>query len=362
MYFLIGIWGGPRKEYAAIKFFLYTLLGSVLMLLSVIYMYYFARPTGGGTFLLADGTEAKHTFNMMYLAYNSSFEWVSFITAKLLWVLLFIGFAIKIPMFPFHTWLPDAHVQAPTPVSVILAGVLLKMGTYGIFRINFMIFPEATQWAGTAMAVFGMINIVYGALVAMAQRDFKSMVAYSSISHMGFVLLGMSSFTIEGMDGAMFQMFNHGTITSMMFLLVGVIYNRAHHRDMENFGGLARLMPIYTAFAGFAFMAALGLPGLSGFISEVLVFIGSFQAHRVITFVSMSGVVLGAAYILWMIHRVFLGPVKHEEYAQFSDLNWRELTTLVPLMIIVAVLGVYPLPALHSMAASMGALRHLIIG
>jgi len=360
MYFLIGIWGGPRKEYAAIKFFLYTLLGSVLMLLSMIYMYFFAMPTHGA-FLLADGTTAPHTFNLMYLAYNATFKWVSFISAKLLWVLLFIGFAIKIPMFPFHTWLPDAHVQAPTPVSVILAGVLLKMGTYGIFRMNFMIFPHETYWAGTAIAIFGAINIVYGALVAMAQRDFKSMVAYSSISHMGFVLLGMSSFTIEGMDGAMFQMFNHGTITSMMFLLVGVIYDRAHHRDMENFGGLARLMPVYTAFAGFAFLAALGLPGLSGFISEVLVFMGSFQTNRVITMVAMSGVVLGAAYILWMIHRVFLGPVKNEEYAKFSDLNWRELTTLIPLAIIVAILGVYPMPALNSMTASIGAMRDNII-
>ena len=360
MYFLIGIWGGPRKEYSAIKFFLYTLLGSVLMLLSIIYMYYFGHPTHG-SFILADGTKVKHTFNMMYLAYHTEFTWVSFITGKLLWVLLFIGFAIKIPMFPFHTWLPDAHVEAPTPVSVILAGVLLKMGTYGIFRINFMIFPQETYWAGTAVAIFGMINIVYGALVAMAQRDFKSMVAYSSISHMGFVLLGMSSFTIEGMSGAMFQMFNHGTITSMMFLLVGVIYDRAHHRDMENFGGIARIMPMYTAFAGFAFMAALGLPGLSGFISEVLVFIGSFQAHRVITIIAMSGVVLGASYVLWMIHRVFLGPIKHEEYKQFSDLNWREITTLVPLAIIVAILGVYPIPALHSMGAGIATLRQLIL-
>ncbi|NOZ02914.1 MAG: NADH-quinone oxidoreductase subunit M [Deltaproteobacteria bacterium] len=360
MYFLIGIWGGPRKEYAAIKFFLYTLAGSLLMLLAIVYMYIYGT-AGHGEFLLADGTTADHTFNMMYFAYNTNFEWVSFITGKMLWVLFFIGFAIKIPMFPFHTWLPDAHVEAPTAVSVILAGVLLKMGTYGILRINYPIFPSETLWAAGAMAAFGTINIVYGAFCAMAQKDFKSLVAYSSISHMGFVLLGMSSFTQEGMNGAVLQMFNHGTITSMMFLLVGVIYDRAHHRDLEGFGGLAKVMPIYTGFVGLAFLAALGLPGLSGFISEALVFLGAFQTHRVATIISMSGVILAAGYVLWMIHRVFLGPLKKEEYAQFADLNWREWATLVPLAIIVIVLGFYPMPVLNLMSASLGALKDLVL-
>jgi len=360
MYFLIGIWGGPRKEYAAIKFFLYTLAGSLLMLLAIVYMYIFGTPTHG-EFLLADGTTADHTFNMMYYAYNTEFEWVSFITGKLLWVFFFIGFAIKIPMFPFHTWLPDAHVEAPTAVSVILAGVLLKMGTYGILRINFPIFPEETLWASTAMAVFGTINIVYGAFCAMAQRDFKSLVAYSSISHMGFVLLGMASFTQEGMNGAVLQMFNHGIITSMMFLLVGVIYDRAHHRDLEGFGGLAKAMPVYTGFVGIAFMAALGLPGLSGFIGEALVFLGAFQTHRIATIISASGVILAACYVLWTIHRVFLGELKNDDYAKFSDMNWREWATLTPLAIIVIVMGFYPMPVLDLMSASLGALKDLVL-
>jgi NADH-quinone oxidoreductase subunit M len=361
MYFLIGIWGGPRKEYAAIKFFLYTLLGSVLMLLAMVYMYLYGEPSQG-RFLLADGTATNgHTFNLMYLAYHTKFTWVSFVSGKMLWVLFFIAFAIKIPMFPFHTWLPDAHVEAPTAVSVILAGVLLKMGTYGILRINFPIFAEATLWASTAMAVFGTINIVYGAFCAMAQKDFKSLVAYSSISHMGFCLLGMSSFTQEGMNGAVMQMFNHGTITSMMFLLVGVIYDRAHHRDLEGFGGLAKAMPVYTGFAGLAFMAALGLPGLSGFIGEALVFLGAFQTHRVATIVSVSGVVIGAAYVLWTIHRVFLGPLRKEEYASFSDMNWREVATLVPLAVLVVVLGFYPMPLLDLMSATLGALKDLVL-
>jgi NADH-quinone oxidoreductase subunit M len=362
MYFLIGIWGGPRKEYAAIKFFLYTLFGSVLMLLAILYMYYYGTPVKGD-FLLADGsaTANRHTFNMMYLAHHTQYQWVSFISGKLLWVLFFIGFAIKIPMFPFHTWLPDAHVEAPTAISVILAGVLLKMGTYGILRINYPMFPAETVWASTAMAAFGMINIVYGAFCAMAQKDFKSLVAYSSISHMGFVLLGMSSFTQEGMNGAVLQMFNHGTITAMMFLLVGAIYDRAHHRNLEGFGGLAKTMPVYTAFSGLAFFAALGLPGLSGFISEVLVFLGAFQTHRVLTMISVSGVVLGAAYVLWTIHRVFLGPLVKEEYGHFSDLNWREVATLVPLAIIVVVLGFYPMPVLDLMSAGLGALKDMVL-
>lgn len=361
MYFLIGIWGGPRKEYAAIKFFLYTLLGSVLMLLAIIYMYYYGTPTKGA-FLLADGTPTanNHTFNMMYLAYHTKYEWVSFISGKLLWVLFFIGFAIKIPMFPFHTWLPDAHVEAPTAISVILAGVLLKMGTYGIFRINFPMFPAETVWASNAVAVFGAINIVYGALCAMAQKDFKSLVAYSSISHMGFCLLGMASFNQEGFNGAMLQMFNHGTITSMMFLLVGCIYDRAHHRDLNGFGGLAKVMPIYTGFSGLAFMAALGLPGLSGFIGEVLVFLGAFQVHRVTTIISASGVILAAAYVLWTIHRVYLGPLSKEEYSHFSDLNFREIISLTPLSIIVIILGFYPMPALDLISSSLGALNEFL--
>ncbi len=325
MYFLIGIWGGPRREYAAIKFFLYTLIGSVLMLIAMLALYFANTP---------------HTFDMMVLmekapTYSHGFQaWA--------WIALFIGFAIKIPAFPFHTWLPDAHVEAPTAISVILAGVLLKMGTYGILRVCFPVFPLATQeYAFWALGVLGCWNIVYGALCAMAQKDMKSLVAYSSISHMGYVMLGMATLTPEGMNGAVLQMFNHGTVTAMLFLLVGVIYDRAHHRNIDGFGGLASVMPIYTGFVTIAFFAALGLPGFSAFISEVLVLLGTWQYSKPLAIIAASAVVLTAGYMLWMLQRVWLGPV-NEKYAGLPDMNWREIVTLVPLTVIVIVLGVYP--------------------
>src|SRR5579875_2236698 len=234
MYFLIGIWGGPRREYAAIKFFLYTLLGSVLILLVMLGLYYYG---------------VTPTFDMTQLAAQSSSYSMTF--QRICWVALFIGFAIKIPAFPFHTWLPDAHVEAPTAISVILAGVLLKMGTYGILRVNYAILPAAShELAWFFLGVIGTVNIVYGAMVAMAQTDYKKLVAYSSISHMGYVMLGMASFTAAGINGAVLQMFNHGTITAMLFILVGVIYDRAHHREINGFGGLAQQMPLYTGITG----------------------------------------------------------------------------------------------------------------
>ncbi len=264
MYFLIGVWGGPRRVYAAIKFFLYTLFGGVGMLLSFIAMWYFApgertfdmvellaRVSAGGAFAGPD------IFGMPF--------------AKVIFVVLFVGFAIKVPIFPFHTWLPDAHVEAPTAISVILAGVLLKMGTYGFLRINFPLFPETFEWFRDCLIALAVINIVYGALCALAQKDLKKMVAYSSVSHMGFILLGIGAATTQGMNGAMLQMFNHGTITAMLFLLVGVVYDRAHHREIDGFGGLASVPPVYAALTSVAFMAAIGLPGLSGFISELLI-------------------------------------------------------------------------------------------
>ncbi len=350
MYFLIGIWGGPRKEYAAIKFFLYTLAGSVLMLLAVIALYYNSNPTA-----LVDGTPAAHTFDIMKLAYANDWDkkaltLIGMDFTKVVWVALFIGFAIKIPMFPFHTWLPDAHVEAPTAISVILAGVLLKMGTYGILRINFAILPSATQWAGMAMATFGTINILYGAFCAFAQSDLKKLVAYSSVSHMGYCLVGMAAFTQTGFSGAMMQMFNHGTITSMLFILVGVIYDRAHTREIGKFGGMATQMPKYAAFFGFAFMASLGLPGLSGFIGEVLVFIGSFPVYKVVTVLAATGVIFTAAYHLWALQRIQLGKwndaVWHDK-SHFPDLTLRETLTLVPMAAIVLVLGFYPMPVLN---------------
>ncbi len=337
MYFLIGIWGGPRREYAAIKFFLYTLLGSVLMLVTILYLYFAADP---------------HSFDMTKLG-ALVHDRIPLNVQIVLWTALFVGFAIKIPAFPFHTWLPDAHVEAPTAISVILAGVLLKMGTYGILRINYGILPAATlapAWHGHSvafwlLAALGTLNIVYGAICAMAQEDLKKLVAYSSISHMGYVMLGMSAFTPQGINGAVLQMFNHGTITAMLFLLVGVIYDRAHHRQINGFGGLASILPLYTGVTGFAFFAAMGLPGLSAFISEVLVLLGAWRVYPQLTVVAASAVILTAGYLLWTLQRMYLGK-PNEKYLTLPEINARELFTLIPLGAIVIFLGVYPRPIL----------------
>jgi NADH-quinone oxidoreductase subunit M len=367
MYFLIGIWGGPRKEYAAIKFFLYTLAGSVLMLLALIALYYTSGSPGvyvpgRQELTLIDGTPAAHTFDLMKMAWLHTYAAAPLLMGVkftyIVWVGLFIGFAIKVPMFPFHTWLPDAHVEAPTAISVILAGVLLKMGTYGMFRMNFAILPDASDWARTTMAVFGVINILYGAFCAMAQTDLKKLVAYSSVSHMGFCLLGMAAFTEQGMAGAMMQMFNHGTITSMLFLLVGVIYDRAHTRGVAEFGGVAQVMPVYSAFFGLAFMASLGLPGLSGFIGEALVFLGAFNVYRVMTILAATGVIVTAAYHLWTLQRIHLGSFREKwREALKLDMNAREWAMLAPLAVIIIVLGFYPMPALDMMGTGLSDLR-----
>jgi NADH-quinone oxidoreductase subunit M len=360
MYFLIGVWGGPRREYAAIKFFLYTLFGSVLMLVALLYLYF---------------TPAPHSFDMTKLGELVAGK-IPLQTQVLLWVALFIGFAIKIPAFPFHTWLPDAHVEAPTAISVILAGVLLKMGTYGILRINYGILPAATLvpvWGGHSvafwlLATLGTWNIVYGAVCALAQSDMKKLVAYSSISHMGYVMLGMAAFTPQGINGAVLQMFNHGTITAMLFLLVGVIYDRAHHRQIEGFGGLASIMPLYTGVTGFAFFAAMGLPGLSAFISEILVLLGSWGSNpattagdlRPLTVVGASAVVLTAGYLLWTLQRMFLGK-PNEKYLQLPEINFRELFTLVPLGAIVLFLGIYPSAILNLQSPALERLNQKVM-
>jgi NADH-quinone oxidoreductase subunit M len=346
MYFLIGIWGGPRREYAAIKFFLYTLLGSVLMLLVMLAFYFYSDGNSFNLLVLAD--QAKHIGPLQSEGFRIA-----------CWFGLFICFAVKIPAFPFHTWLPDAHVEAPTAISVILAGVLLKMGIYGILRFNYLLFPDITADFAWMLAGLGVVNILYGALCAMAQTDFKKLIAYSSISHMGFCLLGMSSFTTEGINGAVLQMFTHGVITAQLFLIVGIIYDRAHHRDLAGFGGLATTMPRYAVFSGIAFFAALGLPGFAGFIAEILVFLGAFKVWRVMTIISVSGVVLTAAYMLWTYQKVFLGKV-NEKYKDFKDISVREMITLLPLVAITVAVGVYPKPVLELINSSLVALNEIV--
>ncbi len=348
MYFLIGVWGGPRREYAAIKFFLYTLAGSVLMLLAMIALYLNVQdPATGG-----------HTFNMLHMMNQANHgSWLLNPDIRhVLFLGLFIGFAIKVPIFPFHTWLPDAHVEAPTAVSVILAGVLLKMGTYGILRICYPMLPDAAAWFSYPLAILGAINIIYGACCAMAQTDMKKLVAYSSVSHMGYVLLGLAVFNEAGMTGAVLQMFNHGTITAMMFLMVGVIYDRAHHREINGFGGLGMVMPRYTSMFSLALFAALGLPGLSGFVGEALVFVGAFEVYRTVTIISGLGIIIGAAYVLWMLQRVFLGPL-NEKYTELPEITTRELVSVVPIAVLVILFGVYPPPLINMIKQS---LLHLI--
>jgi NADH-quinone oxidoreductase subunit M len=357
MYFLIGIWGGPRKEYAAIKFFIYTLFGSIFILLVMIGLYFSATE-------VINGGEKVFTFNMLALMDQANYSANGILSPfnpnnlrLLAYLALFVGFAIKIPMFPFHTWLPDAHVEAPTPISVILAGVLLKMGTYGILRISYPIFPDITRDLMWFIALFGMINIIYGALVALAQKDFKKLIAYSSISHMGYVLLGMASLSTTGINGAIFQMFNHGTITAMLFLIVGVVYDRAHTRGIYDFGGLATQMPVYTGFVTVAFFAAIGLPSLSGFISEALVFVGAFgeSSIRILAIVSTLGILLGASYMLWTLQRIFFGKL-NEKWNKLTDIDPREYVMFIPLTIIIIFLGIYPSAMLDIMNTSVNTL------
>jgi NADH-quinone oxidoreductase subunit M len=340
MYFLIGVWGGPRKLYAAIKFFLYTLVGSVLMLVGILALYFFNA--GGLRAIGLEGLGNTPTFEVPQL-----YEIAAQIPPELqFWVFLafFVGFAIKVPMFPFHTWLPDAHVEAPTAGSVILAGVLLKMGTYGFVRFSLPLLPDATIKAVGWIGLLSIIMIIYGALVAMAQKDMKKLVAYSSVSHMGFVMIGMFALNDPGLRGSILQMLNHGVSTGALFLLVGIVYERRHNRLIAEYGGIAKVMPLYATFFLIITLSSIGLPTLNGFIGEFTILIGAFHHSWVWALFAATGIVLGAAYMLWLYQRVFFGELTNDKNRVLKDLNLREQWTLIPLIVIAFWVGLYPKP------------------
>ena len=338
MYFLIGIWGSDNRLYSAIKFFLFTLVGSVVMLLGILAVYFYNfEVTGVYTFDVTQFHQLDIPFNM---------QW---------WIFLafFLGFAVKVPMFPFHTWLPDAHTDAPTAGSVILAAVLLKMGTYGFIRFSLPILPEATVAFVPLVAALSIIGIVYGALVAMAQRDWKRLVAYSSVSHMGMVMLGMFALTPVGITGSIVQQLNHGISTGALFLIVGVVYERRHTRLIAEYGGLSKVMPVYAAVFLIMTMSSIGLPTLNGFIGEILILQGVFVVQKTWAFFAASGIVLGAAYMLWLYQRTMFGTVTNPKNENLPDLSMREFVTFAPLLLLAVWIGLYPKPFLDRLETSV---------
>jgi NADH-quinone oxidoreductase subunit M len=365
MFFLIGVWGGERRIYAAGKFFIYTAVGSLLMLAGILALYFIHAnqvPALGGTF---DYTVLLESLQQGRMRLTDG-AGVATTTQALIFGAFALAFAIKVPVFPVHTWLPDAHTEAPTAGSVILAGVLLKMGTYGLMRFNFALFPEASREFAWIFIVLAVIGIIYGALVAMVQPDVKRLVAYSSVSHMGFVVLGMFSFTEAGMQGALYQMLNHGVSTGALFLIVGMIYERRHTRQIADFGGLARPMPLFATFFVMASLSSVGLPLLNGFVGEFLIMLGMWSSEgvidypRVTTMLAATGVIWAAVYMLWMLQRVLFGRVRGEN-ARLKDLNAREVGLLLPLLALMLYMGVYPRPFLSRSRASVEQVRARVV-
>jgi NADH-quinone oxidoreductase subunit M len=358
MFFLIGVWGGERRIYAAIKFFIYTAVGSLLMLVGIIALYFIhQRATGIGTF----------DYAMLLETLRNSGGFISPRTEFWLFLAFALAFCIKVPLWPLHTWLPDAHTEAPTAGSVILAGVLLKMGTYGLLRFNFGLFPAASRQFAPVMITLAVIGIIYGALVAMVQPDVKRLVAYSSVSHMGFVVLGLFSFTEQGMQGALYQMLNHGVSTGALFLFVGMIYERRHTRMISDFGGLARPMPWFSTLFVIASLSSIGLPFLNGFVGEFLIMLGAWTSAAVqhawiVTMLAGTGVIWAAVYMLWMLQRVVFGTRTSELNAKLSDLNWREALLALPLLLLMFFMGVYPSPFLNRSRDAIEATRERIAG